>query len=271
MVRPMTPDTPAEVTHLTVDLPPSDGVPGGPAIYADVGQGPTLVLVHGYPGRPADFRWMVPVLPGLRVVSLAMPGLDHTPLDTCPSPTLAGRAAFVGAFLDALDLRGTVAAHSMSAGVLMHAAGRWPDRIERIGLLSPIGLRPHVGVRRSFPKVSWALATTPGLRWISEPLMSWAFPAMGFPKSLTMSAMKHSVHCAASLDFASQRAAAAAVTQPTLVAWASDDHLVEDAIPRELAAELPDGPRVNWDTGGHGSIKTRAVELGEALVAFAGG
>lgn len=265
----MTPETPAELAHRTLQLPPSPGVPGGPVQYADLGEGPAIVLVHGYPGRPADFRWMVPLLDGFRVVAVAMPGLDFTPLATCPAATLEGRAAFVTAFLDALDLRGTVVGHSMSAGVLLHTAVARPERVARLGLLAPIGLRPHVGVRRSFPSLGYAFTQIRALQWASRPLMRWAFPAMGFPKSLSDPAMLHALHCAASLDFAGQRAVAARVIVPCLLAWAEDDHLVEPAIPAELGERLPDGPRLSWSTGGHGIVKSRAVEIAGALRAFA--
>jgi pimeloyl-ACP methyl ester carboxylesterase len=49
--------TPAEF-HLQ-SLP----LPTGEAMVFDTGAGPPVVFIHGYPGLPQDFRWLVPQLP----------------------------------------------------------------------------------------------------------------------------------------------------------------------------------------------------------------
>jgi len=265
----VTPDAPAELPLQTLTLPASEGVPGGPVAYADVGEGPTLVLVHGYPGRPDDFRWLVPGL-RTRTVLIALPGFDLTPKETCPATSLRGRGQFIAAVLDALDLRGAIGGHSMGGGLAMAAAIARPERVERLALFAPLGLRPHRAFRRIFPRTSSWMAKTPWLAPVTHPLMRWGFPALGFPRGLSMEAMTHSIHCAAGVDFGEQREAAAALSMPTLLSWAEDDALIEPAIPRELAEALPAGPRLSWPTGGHGLVKTRAVELAEALNEFVG-
>jgi pimeloyl-ACP methyl ester carboxylesterase len=255
-----------ELQH--VDLPPSEGVAGGDVAYVDVGEGPTIVLVHGYPGRPADYRWMVPALEGVRVVAPALPGLDDTPLATCDAATITGRGRFLAAFLEALDLRGVLVGHSMGAGVCAVAAVEQPDRATGLGLLAPLGLRPHKAFRRSTPNLSKKLVDQRWMRWWTMPLLRYVFVAMGFPRGLSEEAMVHTLDCAAAMDFEALRARYAQVQVPCLIASCDDDPLIEPAIPLELGAALPDGPRLRWDTGLHGIVKSRATELGDALGAF---
>ena len=51
-----------------------------------------------------------------------------------------------------------------------------------------------------------------------------------------------------------------------LVAWSSEDHLVEDDISVHLGTALPKGPRLAYDEGGHFSQKHRAVDIVRALL-----
>ncbi|MEL6367722.1 MAG: hypothetical protein AAFQ16_07170, partial [Pseudomonadota bacterium] len=51
----------------------------------------TVLFVHGYPGRPQDFRRMLSFFADARCVLPAMPGLDLTPLQTRPQLGLAER------------------------------------------------------------------------------------------------------------------------------------------------------------------------------------
>lgn len=267
----MTPESPAEFELKTLQLPASPGVPGGDVAYADVGEGPTVVLVHGYPGRPADYRWMIPALDGCRVVAPALPGMDSTPRSTCPSPSITGRGEFLAAFLDALDLTGVVAGHSMGAGLAGIAASLRPDRVTGLGLLAPIGLRPHRAFRRSAPKLSRALVDLPGMSWWTTPLMRTMFVLSGFPKGLSHGAMRFTLDCVAEMSFDDLVPHYAAVAVPTLIASCDDDPLIEPAISRELGDLMPAGPRLFFDTGLHGIVKSRAVEIGQALGAMARG
>ncbi len=265
----MTPDAPAPMELRRLTLPPSEGVAGGDVAYVDVGEGPTVVLVHGYPGRPSDYRWLVPALPGLRVIAPALPGLDQTPLETCAAATITGRGRFLAAFLDALDLRGVLVGHSMGAGLCAVAAVLRPDRVTALALVAPLGLRPHRAFRRSAPGFSKRLLDRPSMRFWTIPLLRAVFVSMGFPRGLSEGAMVHTLDCAAAMDFADLRVHYEQVAVPCLVASADDDPLIEPAIPQELGLALPDGPRLRWDTGGHGVVKTRAVELAAALSEFA--
>lgn len=267
----MTPAAPAPMERRTLLLPPSEGVAGGEVVYVDVGEGPTIVLVHGYPGRPSDYRWLVSALQGVRVVAPSLPGLGETPLGTCDATTITERGQFVAAFLDALDLRGVVAGHSMGAGLCAVAAVLRPERVRGLGLLAPLGLRPHRAFRRSAPRFSKGLVDLRGMRWWTLPLLRAVFASFGFPRGLSEESMLHTLDCAAAMDFDALAACYRQIGVPCLIASADDDRLIEPAIVSELSAALPPGPRLRWTAGQHGIVKTRAAELAEALSTFANG
>lgn len=254
---------PADLTLHAVSTP------SGPASVFDVGEGMPVVFVHGYPGRPQDFRWLIPLLPGVRAIGIAMPGLDHTPLSSGPDPSVGGRGRFLSGVLDAMGVsRCVVIGHSMGGVLAASVAAAQPDRVAGLGLVSSIGLTMHQGFRSFRPGLTRTLVTTPVLSTLARPLIVRGFRAAGFPPGVSWPAMQHTLRCAAAIDFDENRAIFSAVQAPTLVAWTEDDLLIEAAISTELAAAMPDGPRLSWPTGGHASVKSRAAELAEGLSAW---
>ncbi len=101
------------------------------------------------------------------------------------------------------------------------------------------------------------------------PWVARALRRRGF-RDVEPQAAVHVLRCAGALDFGRHAANLAALRVPTLVAWAEDDPLVESAVGELLYWRAPAGPRVRFPSGGHNIQKTRAIELGEALVAWCG-
>lgn len=258
--------TPADL-HLQ-SIPLSTGA----ATVFDTGAGLPLVFVHGYPGRPQDFRWLIPHLPSFRSVGVALPGLDLTPLSSGSDPSVSGRGRFLSTVLDALKIdRCVLVGHSMGGVLAAELAVRQPERVVGLALCSSIGLSIHNGFRSVRPRLAEFMATAPGLSTLTRPFIESGFRKAGFPPGVSWSAMQHTLRCAAAIDFAENRAIFTAVRVPTLVAWTEDDALIEPAVSVELAAAVPDGPRLCWPTGGHASIKKRAVELAAGLQEWLGG
>lgn len=253
--------------ELTLRRVPLSG--GRAAHCVDLGEGPdTLVLLHGYPGRPHDFRWMLAGLAAqVRVLLPAMPGLGLTPLSAGPAVDLDGRVAFLQELLDALGLeRMVLGGHSMGGGMALRLAERWPARVRGLALLASVGPRPHLGLRRSRPDLAASLLDQRALDPLTRPLLRAAFRALGFPTGISDAALRHTVACASATDFDAIRRAALALQAPTFLAHADDDPLVESEITDALAGICPPGPRLRFATGGHGLPKTRAAALNAALL-----
>ena len=140
---------------------------GRDVAYVVGGEGPTLLLIHGIGG---DWRTWEPVLDGLalnhHVVAIDLPG--HGGSAKGPGDYSLGALASVLRDLGgALGLdRATVIGHSLGGGVAMQFAYQYPERCERLVLVSSGGLGPDVGL-------VLRLATLPG----SEFFLSLTAPA----------------------------------------------------------------------------------------------
>ena len=258
----MTPDHPSDPPLRTVD------VPGGVVALTDEGDGPALLCLHGMPGSPRDFRWLAPALPGLRVIRVALPGVNGSTPVRRPDPVALGRV--VAQVADTLGLPSyAVLGHSLGGAVATAVAVADP-RVRALALVSSIGPRPHRGYR-SMSRPQWAaldLVLRSPARGLVLPRIRAVYLKFGFPSSITDVELVTTVRAAARVGFSEHAARLAQVTVPTLVAWTRDDKLIEPAIFEELAAMVPGGPRLSFADGGHNPQKTQAVELGRALVAL---
>lgn len=245
---------------------------GRPVSLVDTGPGPrdTLLLIHGAPGRPQDFRWLFPLLaPRFRVIAPGLPGFGLTPLDASRATDLPGRVAFLERLSDALQLDTPfIGGHSMGGGLAMMLAAARGERARGLVLLASIGLTPHRGLRKLRPQLARTLLDSVAGPLIT-PLARAGFRAMGFPRGISDEAMLHTVRCAAHLDFTRFQEAAGALSAPTLIASADDDPIIEPSIPEALAEVAPPGPRLRFATGGHVLIKPHARPIAEAICDWA--
>jgi pimeloyl-ACP methyl ester carboxylesterase len=89
-----------------------------------------------------------------------------------------------------------------------------------------------------------------------------------FPGADEIDAPTFAVHFEAigAADFARLRRVVEGPLPPVLTAFARDDHMVDAEIQHELAAALRDRRVLAFESGGHNIQKTRAAELGRAIV-----
>ena len=129
---------------------------GRDVAYVSGGDGPPLLLIHGIGG---DWRTWEPVLDGLaqrhRVVAVDLPGHGGSAKGAGDYSlgALASTLRDLGGAL-AID-RATVVGHSLGGGVAMQFSYQFPERCERLVLVSSGGLGPDVGL-------PLRLATLPG-------------------------------------------------------------------------------------------------------------
>ena len=105
------------------------------------GRGPLLVLLHGIAGTSATWDEVMPRLGGSHTV-LAPDLLGHGESSKPEGDySLGAYANAVRDLLEALDLpRATIVGHSLGGGVAMQLAYQYPERCERLVLVSSGGL-----------------------------------------------------------------------------------------------------------------------------------
>jgi pimeloyl-ACP methyl ester carboxylesterase len=127
-------------------------VKGQPVNTIDLGDddGPPLVFVHGLSGSWPNWLEQLPVFADRsseigqhRVIAMDLPGFGHSPM---PSEriTISGYARLLDGLLDELGIdAATIVGNSMGGFVSAELAIAFPQRVERLVLVSPAGLSTY--------------------------------------------------------------------------------------------------------------------------------
>jgi pimeloyl-ACP methyl ester carboxylesterase len=116
-------------------------IAGVKTYVADAGDGPPVLLIHGYGDTADGWRRVVPgLLRDHRVVALDMPPFGRSE-EPPKGKLLDFYSEFFPTFLDEVELDGaTVIAHSLGGAVALRLAIENPERVNRLGLVAPAGL-----------------------------------------------------------------------------------------------------------------------------------
>lgn len=143
---------------------------GHRVIYHALGEGPPVVLIHGMLNSSRHWRDVaLRMADSHRVIApdLIGHGDSATPRGDY---SLGAHAAAIRDLLVSLDVRrATIVGHSLGGGVAMQFFWQFPDRVERLGLVSSGGLGPHV---------------SPALRFAAMPGVGWPLWAAAHPRAL---------------------------------------------------------------------------------------
>jgi pimeloyl-ACP methyl ester carboxylesterase len=124
-----------ELSHRLVEIAGVD------TYVAEGGEGPPVLLIHGYADTADGWRRVVPgLMKDHRVVAIDMPPFGRS--GTPPKGKLLDfYAEFFPTLLDELELATTtIIGHSLGGAVSLRLAIENPDRVERLGLVAPAGL-----------------------------------------------------------------------------------------------------------------------------------
>jgi pimeloyl-ACP methyl ester carboxylesterase len=115
-------------------------IKGEPFPVVDVGDGPAVLLLHGFPDSRFLWRYQLPALAaaGFRVIAPDLRGFGDAPRPTAVRPY---RRPFLVAdvlgILDALGVQHThLVGHDWGAGLTWRLAGSYPERFDRVVVLS---------------------------------------------------------------------------------------------------------------------------------------
>jgi pimeloyl-ACP methyl ester carboxylesterase len=248
---------------------------GHPVAYYTAGSGPVVLLIHGITSSADAWREVVPAL------------AEHY---TVVAPDLLGHGGSakprgdysLGAYASGLrDLlaalgheRATVVGHSMGGGIAMVLAYQFPERVERLGLVSSGGLGKEVGI-------VLRAATLPGAGLVL-PVITRRGPrdvvlggaqvlsrlglrtradvrgtALGLASLRDPDARRAFIHTARSIiDSAGQRVSAhdrlyLAAGMPTLLLWGDRDPMIPSAHGIAAHAAIPHSRLELFEGAGH--------------------
>jgi pimeloyl-ACP methyl ester carboxylesterase len=120
---------------------------GRPYSYRAAGSGPLIVLLHGIAGSSTTWEGIIPRLAAHHRV-IAPDLLGHGESSKPPGDySLGAYANLIRDLLEALgETRGTIVGHSLGGGVAMQFSYQYPERCERLVLVSSGGLGREVHV-----------------------------------------------------------------------------------------------------------------------------
>jgi pimeloyl-ACP methyl ester carboxylesterase len=122
-------------------------VHGRPVAYAELGEGPVLLLIHGIAGEWENWREVIePLARQHTVIAPDLPGHGAS----APGGGDYSIGAMAASLRDLLVTlgheRATLVGHSLGGGVAMQLAYQFPEMVERLVLVSSGGLGPEVSI-----------------------------------------------------------------------------------------------------------------------------
>jgi pimeloyl-ACP methyl ester carboxylesterase len=259
-------------------------VDGRAAACLEAGEGRPVLFLHGWGLSHRAYRDSVRRLAesGVRVLAPALPGFSGTARLPAGEATLRGYAAWVIAFLDAMEVTEPVllVGHSFGGGVGTVAAHDHPDRIGALVLVNAIGggawTRDGDQVRpmADRPLWNWGLHFSADLRRPAHlarvlPLVvSEALPNL----VLDPRAFWQAAQLARDADLTTELTTLRRRGFPVVIVWSPRDRIVTEASVDALRAALGDAPTIsvpgghNWllaDPDRFGRVMTNVVEVAD--------
>jgi pimeloyl-ACP methyl ester carboxylesterase len=263
-------------------------------VYRVAGTGPALLLVHGLFEDALTWRKVIPRLARTHTViapDLFGHGESDAPIGIDYSP--AGHAGTLRDLLDVLGHeRATIVGHSLGGGISISFAYNYPERLDRIALISSggLGLDVHPLLRMlSLPGASYILrllTTPPALGLLAASArLALATRARGAARTiwaaqLTLAGVGDRERRAAKIT--TLRAVIGRRGQrvtaldrfyllrpvPTLLIWGTHDRMIPSHHASAALATHPGAKLVLVDGAGHLPHRTRAKFVTERLTSF---
>ncbi len=260
--------------------------------YRAAGSGPLLLLVHGIGGSSATWQQVLPRL--AERYSVVAPDLLGHGSSAKPRAdySLGAHASTIRDLLGVLGYeRGTIVGHSLGGGVAMQFAYQFPERCERMVLVSSGGLghELHLLLRAAaLPGAEWVLPLLcsrglcdavdrvarflgrGGLRAGSDLDEIWrSFVSLSDPDA--RQAFIHTVRTV--IDIRGQRASAGdrlylAAEMPTLIIWGEHDPLIPVAHAYSAHEHIRESRLEIFPKAGHFPHRNNPQRFVEVLVDF---
>lgn len=235
--------------------------------YRDEGAGPVLLLLHGSNSSLHTWEgWADALKPDYRIISVDLPGHGLTGPHPDKAYNWSDAAGFLDRFVAKLKLqRVSIAGNSMGGGIAWHYALRYPEKMEKLILISSRGIPPE----ESMPFIFQAYRV-PGLnqfltlftpRWLTaasvkdaygdESKVTDAVVARYFDLSLREGNRSATVHRMTNLDTYEELPQLATLRIPVLIMWGEKDTWILPKYAERFAQILPHAEKILYPKLGH--------------------
>jgi pimeloyl-ACP methyl ester carboxylesterase len=257
----------------------------------DLGEGDPIVFVHGLSGSWPNWLEQLPVFAqSHRVIAMDLPGFGHSPMPDEPI-TISAYARILDGLLEALGVSAaTVVGNSMGGFVATELAIAFPQRVERLVLVSAAGVSTYRNrdverfepyLRRVAPMVAlytgWTaarsdwIANRPGLRKLALgfvtrhpgrlPAALAAEQLRGAGKPGFMQALR------ANIDYPIKERLPE-IACPTLIVWGDEDKVIPVSDASVFEELIPNSSKVIFEGTGHVAMLERPAAFNELLSEF---
>jgi pimeloyl-ACP methyl ester carboxylesterase len=264
-------------------------VEGHRIAYTDSGEGPPVILVHGFGGSMWQWEYQQPLSSSYRLITLDMlgaglsdkPDIDYTP---------AQLVEFMRSFMDALHLRkAALVGNSMGAGIVMGMALTYPDRVDKVVLID--GLPDQIHDKLTSPSLQRALGPWPPL-WVLK-VANWFAGRGTTHKILGEMVYNDALLTPAVIDrstrnrrrpglFQPLRATVknlslwergfaqqiGEIRQPTLILWGAKDAVFAPSVGEQLHGTIPGSQFILVPDAGHIAMWERPDVINPLLMKF---
>jgi pimeloyl-ACP methyl ester carboxylesterase len=262
-----------------------------PVNVIDLGEGDPIVFVHGLSGSWPNWLEQLPAFASNhRVIAMDLPGFGHSPMPN-ERITISMYARIVDALCEALGVSAaTLVGNSMGGFVSTELAIAFPQRVERLVLVSGAGLSTyrHRDVERFEPYLQrlvpminlytgWTAARSdwvtsrPGLRNVTLGFVT-RHPSR-LPAALAAEQVRgigkpgFSEALRANIDYPiSERLPEIAC--PTLIVWGDEDKVIPVGDASVFEEMIPNSRKVIFEGTGHMTMLERPAAFNELLSEF---
>jgi 2-hydroxymuconate-semialdehyde hydrolase len=223
-------------------------VPAGELAYADMGEGPAAVLLHGHPTSSVLWRDLGPALSiGMRVIVPDLLGYGESEKPT-PGLSLAEQAASVRALLTKLGVeRFAAVGHGLGGGVAQRLA--FDGGVDALILIDSVAFDawPSPATRElqaNPPPGTPEAAETLVREWLAHAVRKRAFTADELeayvrPWRDDPAALPRALQALDGRGLEGSAPTLAALEAPVLVVWGEDDPFLPAALAERLGEALP--------------------------------
>jgi pimeloyl-ACP methyl ester carboxylesterase len=256
----------------------------------DLGSGSPVVFIHGLSGSWQNWLEQLPVFAREhRVIAFDLPGFGESEMPR-EKITISGYGRFVEAVLDELGASSAaVVGNSMGGFIGIELAIRFPQRVERLALVSAAGLSiEYLRNERALSVLSslearlsaysgWlasrsdALARRPRARRMIFGIVAHRpdlLPGPLVAEQVRGSGKPGFVPALDALTDYPIRDRLGEIACPTLIVWGSGDKLVPARDADEFARLIPNSRKVVWPETGHVAMLERPAAFNALLEAF---